>query len=464
MTKSEPLTTAARGALLRASLEAVRLETLRRLEEKGLPTSVTVDRPTIVPQPPGRPPMSDRVDSQVAPRGLGLQLASEPVTVSSLHRADIARTIEDGGGKYFYHSFHEQLLSLAEHLDEATDLGAPENYKPESGPGAIVDRYLSGLARFYLLSLRDVRQGEGELLDRLATELEMLCDRSTVYIVKQLVLTGLEPSEALLPSRQNVYLRRLSPRERGDAYEAFAPHEPEIRHPDLFLPRTDYGFRPPTAILEIREQRTRKPYISKQLFTRLALAFYLLGFRMQTMGVTTSHTEPKWGRSAAGTGRFIVDNSSYDIMAKDTISQAEFDEIVDLAHRMEPFENEQTGRHIALSRVLRGCATPDTGLLDFTIALEAALLGGTNSELSYRFSLYGAVFLREERDAAETYKQMKNIYEIRSKLVHGSKTDTDVRGKAQRDAAELAKAVIKKAILDGWPDRRHLDELALTGG
>jgi hypothetical protein len=144
------------------------------------------------------------------------------------------------------------------------------------------------------------------------------------------------------------------------------------------------------------------------------------------------------------------------------ISQQEFQSVIDLAHEMPNFgSTEASGREIVLSRVLRGCGTAESGFLDFAIALEAALLGGANTELAYRFSLYGALFLKGEHDVRETFDKLKNVYAVRSKLVHGARVAPEARHAAEHDAAELAKAVARKAVVEGWPDPKQLDELAL---
>ena len=122
---------------------------------------------------------------------------------------------------------------------------------------------------------------------------------------------------------------------------------------------------------------------------------------------------------------------------------------------------EGSGREVALYRVLRGCGSQDSGFLDYAIALEAALLGGATTELAFRFSLNGAIYLRDERDATETFEKLKNVYDVRSKLVHGDRINPDKRIAAERDAAELARRVAKRAIETEWPDDKVLRELAL---
>lgn len=100
------------------------------------------------------------------------------------------------------------------------------------------------------------------------------------------------------------------------------------------------------------------------------------------------------------------------------------------------------------------------GFLDCVIALEAALLGGVDSELSYRFSLYGALFLAETRDVDDTFARLRNVYDVRSRLVHGSPVKLAKREAATNDAQEFARAIVLKSVESGWPDTKDLDAQA----
>ena len=50
-----------------------------------------------------------------------------------------------------------------------------------------------------------------------------------------------------------------------------------------------------------------------------------------------------------------------------------------------------------------------------------ALRGDANTELTYQFSLYGALFLKDDRDVQETFAKLKSVYAVWSKLVHGAR-------------------------------------------
>jgi hypothetical protein len=58
---------------------------------------------------------------------------------------------------------------------------------------------------------------------------------------------------------------------------------------------------------------------------------------------------------------------------------------------------------------------------------------------------------------------LKTVYDVRSRLVHGSGVKPGDRGAAEALALELARRVVRKAVTDGWPDHEELNRLAATG-
>jgi hypothetical protein len=150
-----------------------------------------------------------------------------------------------------------------------------------------------------------------------------------------------------------------------------------------------------------------------------------------------------------------------------TLDEAQFHSAIDLAHEMSDFSTEERTPHdIALSRLLRACgaAPMAPSFLDYAVALEAALLSGSNGELSFRFALYGALFLSPERETIDTYEKLKRIYKHRSNLIHGNVIKTAELHAIQTDAADLAKAVVLKSLRQGWPNGSALETLAVHGG
>lgn len=154
-------------------------------------------------------------------------------------------------------------------------------------------------------------------------------------------------------------------------------------------------------------------------------------------------------------------------MALEGEDQTQLPDLV--AKTLETYRHEAVRRleaaHVPLqSTILHTTVASNEQNTGFAIALEAALLGGTDStsELAYKFSLYGALFLRDELDPHETFQQLRNIYRVRSKLVHGGRIKETERTRALADAPKLTTALIRRALESGWPEPMGLDAVALA--
>jgi hypothetical protein len=431
--------------LVGVALEACRLEVLRRLNGRRLPSQVTMNRSAVV---------QDESGSRSEVRR---------VRASSLNDLDILLSVRDDTVPHSILGLRDELLSLAQHLEATTDLGSrPSSYLPAlTGVDAILARYLTGLAFTYMSRLRDLGRGDLRLIDRLAAELDLLCDGgSRAY---QLAVAGIRPRGQF--TYKNASVRRLSPFEQGLALDLPNLEWQAARGIVDFVPPRRFDNFWPTAVIETRGRAPQpdEPQEST-LPIRLALAFILSGYELSAAGSLASFAVPRWASHGIHHSPFPVYErpGAVDI----PLTQRRFEEVVDLALRTPEFTGmEGNAREVALYRVLRGSGMHwrESGFLDFAIALEAALLPrDAKTELGYRFSLYGALFLRHERDPIATFADLRTIYRLRSNLVHGSRVSpTDLRNAAER-AGDIARAVMRRAINHGWPEQKELDRLAVT--
>ncbi len=156
------------------------------------------------------------------------------------------------------------------------------------------------------------------------------------------------------------------------------------------------------------------------------------------------------------------------VVAQKPMTSADLAEVMALATLMPAFgRSDNGGDEVILSRTMAGLGAhwQQSGFLDFVIALEGALLRGTRSELAYQFALRGALFLHEERDPKQTYQSLRNIYDVRSRIVHGgTKVSAEKRQLADKEVRELARAIVLKGVRDGWPDPDELNDKALGAG
>lgn len=432
------------------ALEAARIEVVRRMNSRGHSLTL-INRILSIPNDP---------DSA----GWRTEVVTEQV--SGLYPDEIVSDIRDTSVDNFILGLKEQLLPLAQYLAENTiqAVGRYSNLIGDDKVDGLLFRCVSPMALHYLQSLTDLASGEPELVARLSEELYEMAHSNSITHINHLAVSGVSPDERY--SHRGVSVRPLTGRERGNwsAYTVMAQRRrpapnsdfhPFGPFPSMFLPST---------LIEISTTRPlNEQYDTSRLPYKVALSFYLAGYNLGGSGTITHFDSPTWASLGRNSTPFPVNEKTAPISA--ALTNDEFMGIVDLAYKIPDFGGEESGgRDVVLYRVLRGCGLLwlESSFLDFAIALEAALLQNSTTELSYRFGLYGALFLREELDPQETFKRLRNIYTVRSKIVHGGTISPQMRNNANRDAAELACAVTRKAIETRWPDSKTLDTIALS--
>ena len=106
--------------------------------------------------------------------------------------------------------------------------------------------------------------------------------------------------------------------------------------------------------------------------------------------------------------------------------------------------------------------TPRDSFLDLMITLENLFLKGTNQELSYRISMRMAYVLgKDKEDRKNIFDFIKDAYNLRSKIVHGEKSD-----KLDNQKFLELRELTRKSIIyfleneDNWNGKK-LDEVIL---
>lgn len=436
--------------LVTEALEAARIEVVRRMNTLGHGL-------TIIRQAPSIPN-----DPQVA--GWNTELITEQV--SGLYPEYVLYSIGDRSVPNVILGLKDQLLPLAEYLVRNTDL-TTRRYSGLIGGDEIdglLFRCLSPMAIHYLTSLTDLASGDAEHAAGLAAELYHMAKSDSITHLSHLAVSGIYPEGEY--DHRGISIRSLTARERGNWVEqtTLGGSARPAPNSDLYPFGQFPTFLIPSALIQIATTRpvgTR--FDSSRLPYRVALSFFLAGYNLGGAGTITHFDSPVWAAMGRNSTPFPV-NEKAGATSK-LLSRDDFLAVVDRAYKMPDFGGaESSGREVVLDRVLRACGLRwlDSSFLDFAIALEAALLQKPTTELSYKFSLYGALFLRQELDPQETFRRLRNVYDVRSKLVHGGAILPQKRNDANRDAGELAIAVARKAIDSGWPDPAKLDALALS--
>ncbi|HUW78882.1 MAG TPA: hypothetical protein VMV52_09080 [Candidatus Nanopelagicaceae bacterium] len=434
-----------RSIAARETLEASRREVVKRVKTAGLPLTISRNQLTVVSN------------------GSSWTYPFERMAVSSLQRLDVQLAAADDSVAGNLMGLRVQLEPLAQLLDQTTDLGKrPFNWFPGMvGIDAILVRYLVPWTDRYLTMLSSLGRPNSSLMESLINDLNDLCDNNRVSRTYQLPIYGVKPIKR--HHHKNVSIRPLSPIECGIFYEARQPSSYETHSRTGFAPPRRYEDLMPSSLIEISIERLRNTRIEEStLPVQIALAFFLCGYELSSTGILVSFDNPKWANRELLHSPYPVHEKR--IIAEQTINRKQFESVVDLALKIPDFgELESDPKGVALFRLLRACGLSgkESPFLDFVIALEAALLQGADGELAFKFALYGSLFLREERDPQDTFNKLKLIYRVRSKLVHGGKISHSDREIANQNVAELAKAVIRRAVTQGWPNADKLNELAM---
>lgn len=450
MSVMETLDQARLTELVSEVLESARIEVARRMNTRGHPLTLIRHAPSI-PNDPQVP-------------GWNTEVITEQL--SGLYPEQVLYDIGDRSVPNSILGLKDQLLPLAEYLARNTNL-ATRRYSGLIGDDEIdglLFRCVSPMVVHYLTSLTDLASEDAERAACLATELYDMAKSDSITHISHIAVSGIYPEGQY--DHHGISIRPLTARERGNwAEHSNPPRTPRPAPNSDFYP---FGQFPslfmPSSLIQIATTRpVGTQFDSSRLPSRVALSFFLVGYNISGSGTITHFDLPAWAAMGRNNTPFPV-NEKAGVTSK-PLSRDDFLTIVDLAYKIPDFGGaESSGREVVLDRVLRACGLRwlDSSFLDFAIALEAALLQKPTTELSYKFSLYGALFLREKLDPPDTFRRLRNVYNVRSKLVHGGAISPQMRNDANRDAAELAIAVTRKAIESQWPDPTALDALALS--
>jgi hypothetical protein len=439
--------------LIRESLESVRTTVTQRLRDSDWPTSL----PTTVPV------------VELGPAGLH-KTNLESRQMASVNSHEIAKSISPEGIPWDL-GIADKLLTLAQFLDETTDLANRKEIAPTTLPittpqDMIIKTYLEPMSRRYLYSLADLACPDDRAIDDLTKEFEDVITDPLPRHRFQIHLSGLLVNETIRDG--NVTLRPLTKSELGFLSELLYPNPTQavMLERDLLLPFS-LKMSLPTCLIEV-ELAVDRPFQDgfgdADILHRFVLACSLCGINVGGTGLMMASRYPRW-IGLGGTlsmpspvfGRFVSNPVEMD--------QVYFAELMKLARRMPILsESSNTQGAIALYRALRGFMAPfgeGDGFLDFAVALEAALLSKENSELSFKFALYGAALLRRTQLPEETFAKLRKVYQMRSKLVHGIKYSVSERAEAGSLAKELCQNVLLEVLDVGWPDENEIRRLML---
>lgn len=284
--------------------------------------------------------------------------------------------------------------------------------------------------------------------------------------VTQVAVSGVVVAELLKVG--NCEVRPLRPEERGlEWQQRMGSVQPGMRKHSNHYKTTLINLFDPVCVIEVEELADlRNPTSQKPFMNQVVLSMMLLGWELAGDGHYASYSLP--GCAQVGTSHMPSQLNQRTVSSPKAMAVSDLEQVMELAQKMPAFGRADTGGdEVILSRTMAGLGADwrQSGFLDFVIALEGSLLRGTRSELAYQFALRGALFLAEIRDPKVTYRSLKNIYDVRSRIVHGgAKVSAQKRRLAEVEVRDLAREIVRKGIRDGWPDPEQLNDRALAAG
>lgn len=318
------------------------------------------------------------------------------------------------------------------------------------------NRLLDAAARDYLAALDSLETADARLAEEHAAELVDLLAAETVVLVTALPVGGLTVPEEPIDIGE-FRLRRLTPEELGRLFEAgmMGTARPAPRRTVRRLRLDGASER---AVLETRVRCAKNAQPTDALLPhRAVLALQLLGFELHGSGGSTAWTEP--GPSTAVGNPFIsiaeVGTSERECSEDELRHAAALAAVIPEGAIWNP----RTRVELVLHRFKLGATERSQvdSVVDYVVALESFLLGEKEGEYRFKFGLFGAWYLGsnvEEREAIA--RDLREIYDVRSEIVHGSIPNNERIAEIARRARDLAARMIIKALESGWPSHDQL--------
>jgi hypothetical protein len=218
------------------------------------------------------------------------------------------------------------------------------------------------------------------------------------------------------------------------------------------------GFSRARALLLIREPYPKIEYPPQAVRPQLVIqALQLMGFDPSGPGRLT------WQIYPFPSGTHFAPVAIRQWGAPRPLSLEDFEAAVDLASQIGAALG--ASQRVALDRFKLGCADQrnDDAIVDLVIALEALLLPGFRSELSFRFALNGARTLARDRGARKLlFEEFHAIYEMRSRIVHGDEVEPAKLAEGAATARRLTAMVLRLGLDGPWPTKESLLDSALS--
>ncbi|CAL9618737.1 hypothetical protein SUDANB95_05764 [Actinosynnema sp. ALI-1.44] len=315
--------------------------------------------------------------------------------------------------------------------------------------------------RHHLMNLSAVDDADEADAEKFARDVLQFADAGTIRQRTTVALAGVTVDGNFTYTEDNAtfILRALSPIEVGTVLDSVSPL--------MTLSGTL-----PSAALEVHETvgpqivMGIEPLVEKRWMAAIRLAGHSIH-----PGRSTVSFSPDW--IYASVGRLPLPLILRNTKRNTEVDRADFRTICNtyLKLRTLNLQRPNSTRSLAIHRFSLGMEREQDvdALLDYVIALEAVLLpydpDTRHGDISYRFRIHGAYYLANDLgERREIFKQLQDLYTVRSALVHGGKYPDPNEITTAKEAAErLARAVLVKALAHGFPDAAKFKSMLLDG-
>ncbi|MBV9856099.1 MAG: hypothetical protein JOY82_16530 [Streptosporangiaceae bacterium] len=322
----------------------------------------------------------------------------------------------------------------------------------------------------YLRSLESADTPNTDLANRIAAEAIDFVGSSKLRTRSSLPVSGIDMESDQL-SVGDIVVRALTPRQRGTLWmQANSILLPAISRDMLYSTKGAYTL--PSHVIQVTTSHPRMLQPQPGMYHQAALcAFFLHGYPLAGLGMMTSDTVPTWINWARM--GVPIQLSAFPRGTKE-LRQDSLNEIWQTLKKLRNYNLDQPSnpRDLSLHRFLLGSIREDQAdsLLDFTIALECIFLpydpSTRQAELAYRFRLHGTHYISSSlHERRETWKRLRDLYDVRSRLVHGSEYPSAAEIAEKVEAARnLAQTALLKAVRSHFPRVEELTAMVLGEG
>lgn len=324
----------------------------------------------------------------------------------------------------------------------------------------------------YLTGLHRLTEADVALAGRLADEYLDWLFATEVTEVEEVQVGGITPPGSVVSSSDGTLsVRALTPEELGEnlrrmmGWDRMMPDDEMPEFGGFFESMYSFHEYMMGCMLIVRRNVARNSALESEAhIPRVALAFQLLDFAVFGRGIAPRWTEP--GPRFGSVAPELLELPRYPEFEERPIAQDTLDEVNSVANLVPASFSKATRRHeVALHQFSAACAQKSDAdaIIGFTIALEALFVPGLAGENGYRFRLNGARYLGStESERQKIYYDLKNLYAIRSQLVHGGPAKETQLRDARMTARGLTGRALSKALKEGWPTGKGFEDSALS--